>query len=375
MQPATVLDLGMYRQLPEREAVGFVKTTLFGAVGLMAVAGASAIGSSSAFGDALSALGLKRPAVVMPGQRLSLDQLKAVEVMSVDDKSQLLANGLDAQQRNAAIPLAGMPLEAVGRFNLGAAPNTYANALQCLTQAVYYEAANEPMQGRRAVAQVVLNRMRHPAYPNSVCGVVYQGSQRRTGCQFSFTCDGSLLRTPAAARWREARQVAELALVGYVEPSVGTATHYHADYVLPRWAFNLAKIDQIGRHIFYRFNGRMGQASYFSGRYSGHEDIPSLDRAALEQRLAADGELLAPIESQFVPGLTVTHDVTDRHATTDVGGRLDTTKEWRLNIPDPVAASSRYRESLGGDALPLPSPVPTASPASGGTGNAIESGQ
>lgn len=366
MQEATVLDLGMYRQLSDKEPTGLIRGTMFGAVGLATVAGASLIGSSSAFGDAMTALGLKSPAAAKSLDRLSLDQLKAVEVMNVDDKSQLIADGLDAQQRNAAIPLSGLALENIAKFSLAGAPNTYVNALQCLTQAVYYEAANEPMQGRRAVAQVVLNRMRHPAYPKSVCGVVYQGSERRTGCQFSFTCDGSLLRTPSAGRWQEARQVAQLALAGYVEPSVGTATHYHADYVLPRWAFNLAKIDKIGAHIFYRFNGRMGQASYFSGRHSGFENIPSLNVAALEARLEAEGELLAPIENQFVPGLTVLPDVTDRHATNDVGGRLDTTKEWRLNIPDPVAASSRYREVLGADAPPLPAPSPTAEAAAPG---------
>jgi spore germination cell wall hydrolase CwlJ-like protein len=74
-----------------------------------------------------------------------------------------------------------------------------------MTQAVYYEAAYEPLQGRRAVAQVVLNRVRHPAFPNSVCGVVYQGSNQRV-CQFSFTCDGSLNRKPSAAAWPQPKR-------------------------------------------------------------------------------------------------------------------------------------------------------------------------
>src|SRR5207253_7963289 len=116
-------------------------------------------------------------------------------------------------------------------------------ALRCLTQAIYYEAANEPETGKRAVAQVVINRMRHPAYPKSVCGVVYEGANAAV-CQFSFTCDGALLRAPAQRQWAESRAVAEAALAGNVLPEVGSATNYHADYVLPRWAFTLGKITQ-----------------------------------------------------------------------------------------------------------------------------------
>ncbi|MDZ7587989.1 MAG: cell wall hydrolase [Parasphingorhabdus sp.] len=105
------------------------------------------------------------------------------------------------------------------------------NMLQCLTQAVYYEAASEPDAGQRAVAQVVLNRVRHPAYPRTVCGVVYQGSERRTGCQFTFTCDGSLRRTPSAFFWERARRVAADALAGRIGspalPRQRTAISYY----------------------------------------------------------------------------------------------------------------------------------------------------
>src|SRR6476660_5886742 len=70
-------------------------------------------------------------------------------------------------------------------------PATFDRSLQCLTQAIYYEARNQSDDGERAVAQVVLNRVRHPAFPNTVCGVVYQGAVRPGGgCQFTFTCDG-----------------------------------------------------------------------------------------------------------------------------------------------------------------------------------------
>ena len=306
--------------------------------------------------------------------RVALEQQQFVDSLNVDDKAALLALGTDAAARNAAIPLSGGPVEHVSQFQLATSSQgagAYPTALRCLTQAVYYEAATEPLQGRRAVAQVILNRMRHPAYPHSVCGVVYQGSERRTGCQFSFTCDGSLLRVPSAGPWREAEVIAREALAGRTEPSVGTATHYHADYVLPKWAFQLGKIDQIGRHIFYRFTGGWGKAAALNQAYAGREAIPALNFAALRERLEAGGEaaMLLPAE-ELVPGLTVPPAAYDRHAANDVGGRIDTTKEWRLTIPDPTTASSRYRAALGqtgggevpasGQAAAAVAPVPAA---------------
>lgn len=149
-----------------------------------------------------------------------------------------------------------------------------ARALECLTQAIYYEAASESVDGQRAVAQIVLNRVRHPAYPASICGVVYQGSERTTGCQFSFTCDGSLRRTPAPALWQRARKLAADALAGKVFGPVGHATYYHADYVLPYWADSLDKEVQIGRHIFYRLRGGLGSRQAFGQRYRGQEPSP-----------------------------------------------------------------------------------------------------
>lgn len=143
------------------------------------------------------------------------------------------------------------------------------SAVDCLTAAIYYEAASESDSGQRAVAQVVLNRVRHPAFPKSVCGVVYEGAERRTGCQFSFTCDGSLARKPTPAGWARARGFALAALAGYVEPSVGTATHYHTIWVVPYWAWSLDKIGTLGAHIFYRWPGYWGRRAAFTGVYAG----------------------------------------------------------------------------------------------------------
>jgi hypothetical protein len=153
-------------------------------------------------------------------------------------------------------------------------------SLDCLTAAVYYEAASELEAGQRAVAQVVLNRVRHPGYPNSVCGVVYQGPMRVVpslaagGCQFTFTCDGSLARTPSATGWARARRIAADALTGEVYAPVGLATHYHADYVFPAWAPTLSRVAAVGAHIFYRLPGANGARAAFLQRYAGYEPLP-----------------------------------------------------------------------------------------------------
>ncbi|MBB3035278.1 cell wall hydrolase [Alteriqipengyuania lutimaris] len=163
-----------------------------------------------------------------------------------------------------------------------------ARALDCLAKAVYYEAASESEGGQRAVAQVVLNRVSHPAYPRTVCGVVYQGSQRRTGCQFTFTCDGSLNRKPSATHWARALSVARRALSGEVYGPVGLATHYHTTWVNPYWAPSLAHIGTIGAHRFYRWPGAASRPAAFSDFYSGGEPSPSPARAAQASDPAPD---------------------------------------------------------------------------------------
>ncbi|MBN8501717.1 MAG: cell wall hydrolase [Sphingomonadales bacterium] len=166
---------------------------------------------------------------------------------------------------------AGGPVARAMRMDLSGIDRT--RALDCLTAAIYYEAASEPDQGQRAVAQVVLNRVAHPAYPNTVCGVVYQGSERVTGCQFSFTCDGALARRPSAFFWDRARRTAMAALSGYVEPSVGLATHYHTIQIHPYWAPSLNFITTIGAHRFYSFKGKAGQSGTFRFAYAGGEPM------------------------------------------------------------------------------------------------------
>lgn len=203
----------------------------------------------------------------------------------------------DAYRYNASIPVSTEPLEPAAPFSL---PSTLSRverdrAFNCLTQAVYYEAGSEGAQGQRAVAQVILNRMRHPAFPSSVCGVVYSGSQRATGCQFTFTCDGSLGRPPSAAGWARARQVAATALTGYVEGSVGQATHYHTLYVAPYWSPSLLKVANIGAHTFYRWKGFNGKRAAFVSPYAGREPDVS-GRMTAETEVAVE----IPMDAEVV---------------------------------------------------------------------------
>jgi spore germination cell wall hydrolase CwlJ-like protein len=180
--------------------------------------------------------------------------------------------------------------------NLGAAiarPTFFAGtaedrfrALHCLTAAIYYEAATEPDAGQRAVAQVVLNRVAHPQWPNSVCGVVYQGSER-PGCQFSFACDGSMARAPVRMWWLRARAVAERALAGEVYAPVGLATYYHTGAVHPIWADRMTFVGAIGAHLFYRPPGGDGTATAFTDRYWGGEPTPA-PRPRIAPVLSAD---------------------------------------------------------------------------------------
>ncbi len=129
---------------------------------------------------------------------------------------------------------------------------------RCLADAIYFEARGEPEAGQAAVAQVVLNRMVSGLYPSSICGVVYQNRHKRNACQFSFACDGNALRVNDDEAWEVATRIARDVLEGRIYMAhVGGSTHYHADYVRPRWAKYLQKRDKIGAHVFYQL--RPGQ--------------------------------------------------------------------------------------------------------------------
>lgn len=201
--------------------------------------------------------------VLKPDARTLLKQL-ALTIPKTTDAA--LPPVLPATETPLSGPVAAPPFVAEAR-----SPQDFGRAEECLTAAIYYEARSQTEDGQRAVAQVVLNRVRDLAFPASVCGVVYQGSTRRTGCQFSFTCDGSMDRRRDPWSWARARDVAAAALGGAVYAPVGSATHYHATSVLPWWASSLSRIGQVGAHIFYRWQNGMERALAFRQAYAGVE--------------------------------------------------------------------------------------------------------
>jgi spore germination cell wall hydrolase CwlJ-like protein len=132
-----------------------------------------------------------------------------------------------------------------------------ARDLDCLTQAVYYEARGESALGQAAVAQVVLNRVRHPAFPKTICAVVFQGAGgRKADCQFSFVCDGSMRQRLDPAAWDRAQHIAARALSGVRLAEIGNATHFHAVRLGPQWGDGLVKVATVGLHVFYKFGHR-----------------------------------------------------------------------------------------------------------------------
>ncbi len=168
----------------------------------------------------------------------------------------------EARAFNAAVPFVAGPNPAARPFAFTGDLENRTRATDCLAAAVLYEAGDDAV-GQRAVAQVVLNRVRHPAFPKSVCGVVFQGSERTTGCQFTFTCDGALARAYPLPFWDRARSVAAAALAGAVYAPVGYATHYHTDWVVPYWQSSLDKIAAVDTHLFFRWTGWWGTPGAF----------------------------------------------------------------------------------------------------------------
>ena len=240
----------------------------------------------------------------------------------------------EAVQENKERPFDTTPDTAARRFNLRTDANSRDRAVECLAQAVYYEAATESSDGQRAVAQVVLNRMRHPGFPSTVCGVVYQGAELPTGCQFTFTCDGSLARMPIASIWARAKKIAVEALDGHVFVPVGHATHYHADYVLPYWADSLAKQVQIGHHIFYRLRGGLGTDPAFSQLYGGKEpDLPPPPSAVAVASQATD-QAQALLNSGLISDLPAPPKVV-----ADAAGMAAATQPKRMLLADSIKGS------------------------------------
>ena len=155
----------------------------------------------------------------------------------------LVAKSLDLDLRPLELAALDRPLETA---------TIDTREKRCLTHALYYEGRNQGAAGQMAIADVIMNRVENRYYPNSVCGVVYQGSSRDTGCQFSFTCDGSLDRPVDVAAMKKSRVIASAVLAGLRVPLSNNALNYHADYMSPYWAPSLHRTARVGDHVFYR---------------------------------------------------------------------------------------------------------------------------
>lgn len=200
-----------------------------------------------------------------------------------------------AQAFNIAVPFSRLPNPSARPFVFTGSEADLARATDCLAAAQLYEAGDDAI-GEQAVAQVVLNRLRHPAFPKTVCGVVFQGQERSTGCQFTFTCDGALARTPGQAAWDRARQIAKAALTGKVFKPVGYATHYHTDWVVPYWSGSLDKIAAVGTHLFFRWRGWWGTPPAFRlARESVEPVIPRIARLSAAHQHGGSGLSGAPL--------------------------------------------------------------------------------
>ena len=247
-----------------------------------------------------------------------------------------------AYAANAAIPVFSGPNPGAAAYVFRAAtPLDRLRSLDCLAQAVFYEARSESEDGQRAVAQVVLNRVRHPAWPDSVCGVVYQGPMRAGGgCQFTFTCDGSLAYRAAGPAWDRARQIAAEALAGRTFAPVGMSTHYHTSAVFPAWAPRLTKTAVIGAHNFYRLPGLGGAPGAFGDAYTGHEPMPRPSFYMAASRQAAGGM------TGDVPAFTPTAvQAYARPAPAPVPSDIPQDSRWAVsNVPESTVREE-YRQS------------------------------
>ncbi|MEP7008275.1 MAG: cell wall hydrolase [Sphingomonas bacterium] len=202
----------------------------------------------------------------------------------------------DARAFNATVPFSTGPNPAARPFKFLGSDDQRARAIDCLTAAVLYEAGDDA-EGQRAVAQVVINRARHPAFPKTICGVVFQGSERSTGCQFTFTCDGALAgHTWPEIYWTRARTTATAALDGAVYKPVGYSTHYHTDWVVPYWQSSLDKVAAVHTHLFFRWTGWWGTPPAFNHHVSAEE--PVIAAMALWSEAHKSGEALAAVSAE-----------------------------------------------------------------------------
>ncbi len=231
----------------------------------------------------------------------------ATVLPSVEPVAFVALSPQDAKAFNDSVPFVTGPNPAARPFRIAGDAASIARATDCLAAAQIYEAGNDP-QGQRAVAQVILNRLRHPAFPKTVCGVVFEGQERSTGCQFTFTCDGALIRwTPSEVMWRDARALATQALTGRVYKPVGYATHYHTDWVVPYWQSSLDKIAAVHSHLFFRWAGWWGTPPAFNRTVASTE--PSVAKLAAISDAHRLGDAMDEAEDALAAALPLFADL------------------------------------------------------------------
>jgi hypothetical protein len=283
-----LLDPGMARHVPHRRAD--VLTVVLVAIALLAVLVPTLV--------VVSGVGRRgyRDVVLLPRRVVPQDEVPPVEPVKLVDLTPDAARAFNAGQ-----PFSHDPVPAARPFHFAGDEAGRARATDCLAAAAIYEAGDD-IAGERAVAQVVLNRLRHPAFPKSVCAVVFEGSERSTGCQFTFACDGALARwRPSDAGWRRAREVAAAALAGSVDKDVGYATHYHTDWVVPYWQSSLDKIAAVHTHLFFRWSGWWGTPPAFNRQPTGPEPVIALLATLSPAHGAAAGTI--DLDGAVTPGV------------------------------------------------------------------------
>ncbi len=257
---------------------------------LILVIGSALLAFAMAPGDASAAFQRDEESKIdasVPPATLQLANLGPDGAALSSDSDRDQAARQTATALNNSIPFASGKLHQAKAFSWRGSDRDWERARACLAMAQLYEAGHD-VEGQRAVAQVILNRVRHPVFPNTVCGVVSQGIERVTGCQFTFTCDGSLQRRYSMQAVHAAEKVAEEALRGAVFSKVGLATHYHTDWVHPDWSASLDKVAAVQTHLFFQWKGGMGTSRGFSQRYRGNE--PAIGEFSFADLAHQDGE-------------------------------------------------------------------------------------
>jgi hypothetical protein len=266
--------------------------------------------------------------------------------------------GFDARSAGAGPAVSVLPASLSGqRWSRGPAAQPFHFAqggplestrdLACLTDAVYYEARGEGAAGQAAVAQVVLNRVRHPAFPKSVCGVVFQRAGGE-GCQFSFACDGSMHHAREPGAWRRAEEVAARALDGAVMATIGNATHFHVAGVDPGWGPHLLRVAQVGLHVFYRFGGHAGGPGSFNGQVE--RSAPNDDPATPTADGAPTGQFILASATTSMPATAASAAPAAAPAGAPVKAAAPRVKDAAPSTSEPAAK-------------PATEPAPTAHPA------------